>query len=79
MYRYMDLIKKILEYTVCHGDGRELALPEIHGHSPEEVRYHVKLCEEAGYLDISVSESTAQVLFIVRITWQGHEFLESKR
>ena len=73
MKRYMLLIRAILEYVTVKSDGNDLAIPEIDGYTPDQVRYHVKLCEEAGFLDIIMDSQ--QVCGIRRITWEGHEFL----
>ena len=77
MKRYMQLIRAILEYVTVKSNGNDLALPEINGYTPDQVSYHVKLCEEAGFLDIVIDASTKQATGIVRITWQGHEFLDN--
>ncbi len=78
MKRYMQLILEILKYTERYGNGKELSLPEVEGYTPDQVNYHVKLCEEAGYLDDIFVISPGRYE-IGRLTWQGHEFLDKSQ
>ena len=58
---------------------RDIPIPQFDGHASSEVKYHVKLCEEAGYLDIRVSAHDEVPESIVRMTWDGHEALDRLR
>ena len=75
MKRYMDLIRRLLEHMECHNrPGRPMAEPEVDGYTPEQVRYHIVLCIQAGYAQ-RLSSRTNEV----ELTWQGHEALEAFR
>ena len=75
MKRYMDLVRKLLEHMECHNrPGHPMTEPEIAGYTPEQVRYHVDLCLQAGYAR-RLSHRTNQV----ELTWQGHEALDAFR
>ena len=80
MKRDMDLVRRILlemETNVLAGGEGDL---ELEGYDAETIAYHVIIMEEAGLLvaiDISTLDSIAAVP--VRLTWAGHEFLESVR
>jgi len=77
MKRDMDFIREILLRLEQHNylDGME-------GHSASEIAYHVSLLEGAGlvtqeiYCNLFLNDS---MLEGIRITWLGHEFLDSSR
>ena len=51
------------------------------GHSDEEVSYHTMLLDEAELIE---AEEIAEIgapsrWFPIRLTWQGHEFLDAAR
>ncbi len=71
------LMSRILEYAELEGNGRILGLPSIEEYSPAQVREHVTLCSEAGYL--KVREKHGEPYAIVRLTWSGHQFLKQNR
>jgi len=73
----MKLIALILahvEKAKCTGD---IPIPEFGDYDRCEVSHHVKLCEEAGFLDIAVHNGKPD--YIVRITWDGYNQLDSLR
>ena len=80
MKRDMDLIRTILlevEKLPLSGANSELEIP---GHTPEEVTYHIMLCQEAGLLDAVDASSFDGTYWIpTRLTYQGHEFLDAAR
>lgn len=49
---------------------------DIEGFSKDEVRYHITLLADAGYVK---SFETAVGAYIERLTWDGHEFLDLSR
>ena len=52
----------------------------IDGYSEEKVSYHVNLLYEAGLIDtVGLSSLTSYRWEPKRLTWQGHEFLDSAR
>ena len=79
MRRYMELIRDILEYAEQKGNGKQLIAPEINGYTPDQVNEHIKLCCEAGYLEIVLANQATRHYHIGRLTWQGHEFLDKHR
>ena len=79
MKRYMKLIRKILEYVeTAKTTDDNVPLPEFDDYRQCQVEYHVKLCEEAGYLVI-VAGQKRRPAAISRITWHGHEELDRLR
>jgi hypothetical protein len=55
----------------------ELAM-DIEGHSANEVDYHLQLIEEAGFIRTFSRELGGAILFD-RLTWAGHDFVDSVR
>ena len=72
MKRNMVLILALLEHLETHATGRPMAIPSVEGYAPDLVAYHVRLCEEAGYI-------AREGMFPVDLTWQGHEALDRLR
>ena len=81
MQRKMKLIRKILEYVERAQTEESLPAPEFEDYTEAQVHYHLGLCEEAGYLALHQPRSTEQRRFpgILRMTWAGHEALDSMR
>lgn len=77
MKRDMDIIREILLRLEQHD-----YIGEIEGRSATEIAYHVSLLEGAGlvtqdiYSNLFLNDS---MLDGIRITWAGHEFLDSSR
>lgn len=77
MKRNMDLIRALLLELEKHSQ-----LDIIAGYTHEEITYHVSLLEGAGlitqeiYVSIFLNDS---MLDGIRITWAGHEFLDTTR
>lgn len=78
MPRDMNLICMILAYVSDAKVPGYIPLPEFQGYSKCEILQHVKLCEEAGYLEIVVNASTMMPEAIRRMTWNGYEALERR-
>lgn len=78
MKRDMELVKALLEHLGATG-APSLARPiEITGFDDDSVDYHTSLCADAGYIEIeSPFRDTPPVM--LRLTWQGHDFLEKLR
>ena len=77
-----DLIRKILleieadEHRFIH---RQI---EIEGYTQEEIGYHTVLLGEAGLaeiIEVTSHSSKSPEALITRLTWDGHEFLDSAR
>ena len=69
------LIKKILKYVETAEPTRRgwIDVPEIPSFTDEEVAYHIKMCQEAGYI------RTNNVGYILDMTWPGHMVLHKLR
>jgi hypothetical protein len=54
---------------------------EIDGYSQEQVLYHQEILEEAGYIKAIIEKSLNGLtsIFPERLTYAGHEFLNSSR
>ena len=79
MQRCMDLIFKLLEFTEEKNTCRPLPAPAIDGFTSEQIQYHVRLCDQAGYLTIDNEHAIGKQPGIVELTWHGHEMLEKMR
>lgn len=83
MKRDLDLVRKILLAVEDSGiDGLEGDGLCLAGYDDQLVGRHVQLLKEAGYLIAFYTEPEQGgiVLFRVdRLTWMGHEFLDSAR
>lgn len=80
MKRDPDLIRKILiEIEKCPDDSNLIIL-NIPGYTPGEISDHVGLLKDAGYIVAVVERGDDQHRWYpVRMTWDGHEFLEKAR
>ena len=78
MKRIKELILRILRYTEEKANGEPLRLPDCRpDYDPQIVRYHVELCEQAGFLKTAAARGTmGRGLKILHLTWQGHEYLD---
>ena len=77
----MDLARAILlELEKCEftGGWHDIQVP---GYSAQEISYHVRLLNQAGYIDADNvgTMGNPQDWHPKTITWEGHEFLDSAR
>lgn len=82
MKRDMDLVRSLLlEIEEKHvGSGRQVDLVGDEGRSRDEVVEHLFMLAEAGFIEArDASHMQARDIVVLRMTWQGHEFLESVR
>ena len=81
MRRNWELIRLILEYVEEKGNGTLLLMPVLDDHPPKQVSYHVRLCQEADYLNVKVlSEQSTYIEYgIGELTWAGHDALDRLR
>lgn len=81
MKRDMDLIRAIL-LTIeeePHGFAPKIEIPD---YTEEQIKYHAILLGEAGLaevVDITPNGGKSPEAIITRLTWAGHEFLDSAR
>lgn len=84
MKRDMDLVRNLLLSIESNPqlDGMTWVMPDepsdlgIIDHSFEDVVYHLVMLIEA---DLIVGKKTMQMPMISKLTWQGHDFLDSIR
>ena len=82
MKRNLDLVRKILLAIEKDEDaiGQGWINLRIDGHSQKEISYHVELLNEAGLIEATDLSSSINYRWCpVRLTWYGHEFLDSAR
>ena len=75
MKRDMVLIKQILKYVEKNGyrEDKGLFAPDIPGFTDQQVKYHIMLCAQAGFVQIDGAG------LLDYLTWLGHNKLESLR
>ena len=83
MKRNWDMIRDILTQLeeFKHDEGC-LNLSSFPQDKHAEISYHMELLMEAGLVNGQMSEEFGpgpQDLFVNRLTWQGHEFLDAIR
>lgn len=77
MKRDIDLIREILLRIEA-----DESLEAVDGYSSKQVGYHVSLLDGAGLLTQEIYSSVWMnhpMLDGIRLTWSGHEFLDSSR
>ena len=80
MERHLDLVRAVLLETERNASPVQPIVVQAPGYSPDQIAYHVKLLDEAGYLDaLDLSTVTALDWHPRALTWQGHEFLDAAR
>lgn len=83
MKRDLELVRKILFAIEAKPDvGSWLAPSQMNliDWSEQEVNYHLLILEEAGYIKtIKQNYDNETHYFALRLTWDGHEFLEAAR
>ena len=85
MKRDPDLIRTILLAVEATPAGEPISNNDIEaeGHDPVEVSEHVQLLHQAGFLEVTISQELkprgSRTCFIRRITWNGHEYLDTIR
>jgi hypothetical protein len=80
MKRDMELARQILMRIEAQENYRDDISCDFEGYNEEQVHYHIMLLHEAG-LAVALNASSMQGIHWIpqRLTWQGHEFLESAR
>ena len=81
MKRDMELIRNILLLLENETSGWAPDSIEIDGYTNEQIGYHTVLLIEAGLVVGEESEEMGSEPsgFIQRLTWAGHEFLDSAK
>jgi hypothetical protein len=80
MKRDMELARQILMRIEEQENYRDDISCEFEGYTDEQVYYHIMLLHEARLL-VAIDASSLQDIQWMpqRLTWQGHEFLDSAR
>ena len=79
MKRDMDLVRKILFEIESRPDTGVCFEVQVSGVPQAAVFYHVRLMAEAGLIE-AMNLTTDDLRWeAVRLTWQGHEFLDAAR
>jgi DNA-binding transcriptional ArsR family regulator len=80
MKRDMELARLILMRIEAQENYRDNISCEFEGYAEEQVHHHIMLLSEAG-LVVAINVSSMQDIQWIpqRLTWQGHEFLDSAR
>src|SRR5258708_7714375 len=82
MTRDMDLVRRILVEVEARDDPFSFEELAVEGHEPFEVSGHLEMLAEAGYVavrDLTTMGTAYRKFCPVRLTWSGHEFLDSVR
>ena len=81
MKRDMDLIRAILLKIEEQGSPTLAKPPTIEGADAPSVAEHLRLLYEAGLIDAAEHRrlAGAPLYLDMRLTWEGHEFLENVR
>lgn len=86
MKRDMDLIRRILIEVESIDTPEVSTALELDGVDEVTVKYHLTLLVDAGLMEevehgFTRSRPGTKILFsrLIRLTWQGHEFLDAAR
>ena len=86
MKRDLDLVRAVLLAAEAHDSPLATRLT-IPGYSQEQIDYHCQLLADAGLLDRcewkpapgAMPTIMSGTRMTIRLTWQGHEFLDASR
>lgn len=81
MKRDWDVIREILQKTEELEPNKMLELSHFEENKWIVISYHVQILSEAGLIQATISEVDEEpyTFWIYRLTWEGHEFLDSIR
>jgi len=85
MKRDMELVRKLLMELSDSEFYSDMGLPRIDGYNEDTIRHHSLIMRDAGLLAFTEGVETDGGLFgpqedlQLRLTWEGHEFLEKTR
>ena len=78
MKRDMELVRDLLLIIEENNGDKELSLPSEW--DSEVVAYHLKILDQAGYIQNKTKWAGNKPLWIyASLNWQGHDFIESVR
>lgn len=76
MKRDMDLLRSLLLKVEEQPPFGPFSTPEVPGYSEDELYYHAKLAEDAGFIE---ADFMMEGFVVRRLTYAGHEFLDAAR
>lgn len=81
MKRDMDLVRKIMLAVEASERPLDSTLIRIAGYTPDTITEHMRLLNEAGLIEgISAYSVEHRLKWIeLRLTWNGHDFLDAAR
>lgn len=83
MTRDFELIRRLLVFFDEKPDDQAIEVPGVgEEYSDIQIKYHLVLMDEAGFLNCEAERSkTGRVINVVpfNLTWEGHEFLAKIR
>ena len=81
MKRDMDLIRQILLRIEESPSAIDIVpMNNFQNHKTEEVQYQLYLLNQAGLIEAHDASSGGGLVYMpFRLTWQGHEFIDSAR
>ena len=71
MRRHMKLVRLLLEHAEAQCNGHWYNPPELKDYGASEVEYHVRLCQEAGYIVAHVVNGEPDRYQMGRLTGRG--------
>ena len=71
----MDFVRQILEEIEKRNPEASNPGVDVDGRKPKEILYHLKIMEDARLVEGVKSNPVG----CIRMTWEGHEFLEQSR
>ncbi len=82
MKRDPELVRQLLFYFELKNSHQGEWCPSIEGHTELEIKYHLLLLAQAGFIDYEPEiTKTGRIIHVLAfgLTWEGHEFLEASR
>jgi hypothetical protein len=79
MQRDIDLIRNILINLEQQGAYTSWMQVDVEEYSPEQMDYHLELMIDAGLISVRASQGGFSRQLPLRLTWEGHEFLDLAR
>ena len=83
MKRDWDVVRELLvKIEECSNPSEALSLSSFSSERSAEISYHAELLLEAGLVDGQILKTISRGphdFFLHRLTWNGHEFLDSIR
>ena len=68
-------------YFHCDSLNQQELFAKLPGHTAEDITYTVLILHEAGYITVDISQTSNIInrFTVQRLTYQGHEFLDTIR